>query len=50
MPGMNDARYERVRQNGMVPKAAVLIAMDVDKAGKRTVLGVVCPVSRKLPT
>jgi len=35
-----DARYERVRQNGLVQKAAVLIAVGVDEAGKRTVLGV----------
>lgn len=35
-----DARYERVRQNGLVQKAAVLIAVGVDEAGKRSVLGV----------
>ena len=35
-----DARYERVRQDGLVQKAAVLIAVGVDEAGKRTVLGV----------
>ena len=35
-----DARYERVRQNGLVQKAAVLIAVGVDESGKRTVLGV----------
>ena len=35
-----DARYERVRQNGLVQKAAVLIAVGVDEEGKRTVLGV----------
>ena len=35
-----DARYERVRQNGLVQKAAVLIAVGVDEVGKRTVLGV----------
>ena len=35
-----DARYERVRQNGLVQKAAVLIAMGVDESGKRCVLGV----------
>ena len=35
-----DARYERVRLNGLVQKAAVLVAVGVDEAGKRTVLGV----------
>lgn len=35
-----DARYERVRQAGLVQKAAVLIAVGVDEAGKRQVLGV----------
>jgi len=35
-----DARYERVRQAGLVQKAAVLIAVGVDAEGKRTVLGV----------
>ena len=35
-----DARYERVRQNGLVQKAAVLVAVGVDEAGKRSVLGV----------
>ena len=35
-----NARYERVRQNGLVQKAAVLIAVGVDKSGKRCVLGV----------
>ena len=34
------ARYERVRQNELVQKAAVLIAIGVDEAGKRSVLGV----------
>ena len=35
-----DARYERVRQAGLVQKAAVLVAVGVDEAGKRSVLGV----------
>ena len=35
-----DARYEWVHQNGLVQKAAVLIAVGVDEAGKCTVLGV----------
>jgi len=34
-----DARYERVRHNGLVQKAAVLIAIGVDEQGKRCVLG-----------
>src|SRR5262249_15115030 len=35
-----DARYESVRQDGQVRDAAVLIAVGVDEAGKRHVLGV----------
>ncbi len=35
-----DARYEKVRQDGQVRDAAVLIAVGVDEAGKREVLGV----------
>ena len=35
-----DARYERVRQNGLVHRAAVLIAVGVDESGRRSVLGV----------
>lgn len=35
-----DARYESVRQAGKVEKAAVLIAVGVDEAGVRQVLGV----------
>ncbi len=35
-----DARYEKVRQDGQVRDAAVLIATGVDEAGKREVLGV----------
>ena len=34
-----DARYEKVRQNGSVVSAAVLVAVGVKKDGKRTVLG-----------
>lgn len=34
-----DARYESVRQEGSVNKAAVLIAVGVDEMGKRHVLG-----------
>ncbi len=34
-----DARYERVRQNGPVQKAAVLNAIGVNEAGKHSVLG-----------
>jgi putative transposase len=34
------ARYEKVRQNGQVRDAAILIAVGVGQAGKRQVLGV----------
>ena len=34
-----DARYEKVRQEGSVVSAAVLVAVGVKKNGKRTVLG-----------
>src|SRR5437868_4011124 len=35
-----DARYEQVRTDGQVRDAAVLIAIGVDRSGKRAVLGV----------
>ncbi len=35
-----DARYEKVRQDGQVRDAAVLIARGVDTAGKRQILGI----------
>ncbi len=35
-----DARYERVRQDGQIRDAAVLVALGVDGQGKRTILGV----------
>lgn len=35
-----DARYERVRQGGIVRKAAVLIAIGIPREGKRQILGV----------
>jgi transposase-like protein len=35
-----DARYEKVRQDGQVRDAAVLLAMGVNREGKREVLGV----------
>lgn len=35
-----DARYEKVRQDGQVRNAAVLLAMGVNQEGKREVLGV----------
>jgi transposase-like protein len=40
-----DARYEKVRQNGIVQSCAVLIAIGIDDQGKRTVLGVSCKLS-----
>jgi len=35
-----DARYEKVRQDGQIRDAAILIASGVDPAGKRRILGV----------
>lgn len=35
-----DARYEKVRRNGSVQDAAVLIGVGVDREGRRSVLGV----------
>jgi transposase-like protein len=35
-----DARYEKVRQGGIVQDAAVLVAVGVQECGKRSVLGV----------
>ena len=35
-----DARYEKVRQSGLVQDAAVLVAIGVGLDGKRDVLGV----------
>ena len=35
-----DARYEKVRRNGTVQDAAVLLAVGVDESGRRQVLGV----------
>lgn len=40
-----DARYEKVRQHGVVQSCAVLIAIGIDSQGKRTVLGVSCKLS-----
>lgn len=42
-----DARYEKVRQDGQVRDAAVLIATGVDLAGKRHVLGVSVALSEQ---
>jgi len=35
-----DAQYQRVRQDGQIRDAAILIATGVDRAGKRTLLGI----------
>jgi len=35
-----DARYEKVREDGQIRDAAVLLAVGVDRQGKRSVLGV----------
>lgn len=42
-----DARYEKVRQDGQVRDAAVLIATGVNQAGKREVLGVSVALSEQ---
>ena len=42
-----DARYEKVRQDGQVRDAAVLIAIGVDATGHRTVLGVSIALSEQ---
>ncbi len=42
-----DARYERVRQDGQVRDAAVLIAIGVDPSGHRQVLGVSVALSEQ---
>ncbi len=42
-----DARYEKVRQDGQVRDAAVLIATGVDQDGKRHVLGVSVALSEQ---
>lgn len=42
-----DARYEKVRQAGQVRDAAVLIAIGVDAAGKRQILGVSVALSEQ---
>ncbi len=42
-----DARYEKVRQDGQVRDAAVLLASRVDPAGKRAVLGVSVALSEQ---
>ncbi len=42
-----DARYEKVRQGGLVQDAAVLIAVGVDAQGKRSVLGLSVALSER---
>ena len=42
-----DARYEKVRQDGQVRDAAVLIATGVDPTGHRQVLGVSVALSEQ---
>jgi len=42
-----DARYEKVRQDGQVRDAAVLIASGVDACGKRAILGVSVALSEQ---
>ena len=40
-----DARYEKVRMDGVVRSCAVLIAVGIDAEGKRSVLGANCKLS-----
>jgi len=42
-----DARYEKVRQDGQIRDAAILIASGVDPAGKRRILGVSVSLSEQ---
>ena len=42
-----DARYEKVRQDGCVADAAVLVAAGVDKEGRRQLLGVSVALSEQ---
>lgn len=42
-----DAQYQRVRQDGQMRDAAILIATGVDRAGKRTLLGVSVALSEQ---
>lgn len=42
-----DARYEKVRQDGRVADAAVLVAAGVDRAGRRQLLGVSVALSEQ---
>lgn len=42
-----DARYEKVRQNGQIRDAAILIASGVDRAGKRRILGISVALSEQ---
>lgn len=42
-----DARYEKVRQDGQVRDAAVLIASGVDASGKRQILGISVSLSEQ---
>lgn len=42
-----DARYEKVRQGGLVQDAAVLIAVGIDTQGRRSVLGVSVALSEQ---
>lgn len=42
-----DARYEKVRQNAQVLDAAVLIAIGIDRQGKRSVLGISVKLSEQ---
>ncbi len=42
-----DARYEKVRQDGVISSRAVLVAIGVDGQGRRRILGVEFGQSRE---
>jgi len=42
-----DARYEKVRQDGQIRDAAILIASGIDRSGKRSILGVSVSLSEQ---
>ena len=41
-----DARYERVRESGVIASQAVLVAVAVDGEGRRQILGVIWPTGK----
>jgi putative transposase len=47
LDGTLEARYEKVRQDGQIRDAAVLIASGIDKQGKRRILGISISLSEQ---